>query len=225
MKTTIFILALLFTVIGTNHKAEASTSIKGCQIYDFECRAFVGKLPDYMNSTIPKNDGTGLFSIKGNINTAWSDFKKERELRCLAISMYGEARGEGEEGMKAVRSVLLNRVKSKRYPDSICKVSTQKVGTTWQFSFWENKKFLSISKAVKRHDIPNFPGTNKFPDQQALQLAKVLAYEVINNPDFKDPTNGATHFIAPAALNRVPIWASILKKTATINGHVFFVEN
>ena len=50
---------------------------------------------------------------------------------CLASAVYFEARGEPVEGQLAVAEVVLNRVASGRYPDSICEVVEQ----PWQFSF------------------------------------------------------------------------------------------
>jgi spore germination cell wall hydrolase CwlJ-like protein len=53
------------------------------------------------------------------------------EQDCLANAVYFEARGEPIEGQLAVAEVVLNRVASKRYPDTICAVVEQ----PWQFSF------------------------------------------------------------------------------------------
>jgi spore germination cell wall hydrolase CwlJ-like protein len=55
----------------------------------------------------------------------------DREQDCLANAVYFEARGEPLEGQLAVAEVVLNRMRSGRYPDTICEVVTQ----PWQFSF------------------------------------------------------------------------------------------
>ena len=39
--------------------------------------------------------------------------------------MYHEARGQGSAGLLAVSSVVLNRVKAKRFPNDICEVIEQ----------------------------------------------------------------------------------------------------
>ena len=61
----------------------------------------------------------------------------EAERRCLAAGIYFEARGESTMGQLAVAEVILNRVESGEYPDSICGVVYQ--GATrhnnCQFSF------------------------------------------------------------------------------------------
>lgn len=53
------------------------------------------------------------------------------EQDCLASAVYFEARGEGLRGQLAVAGVVLNRVASSRYPNTICQVVEQ----PWQFSF------------------------------------------------------------------------------------------
>ena len=55
----------------------------------------------------------------------------DEEQDCLASAVYFEARGEPIEGQLAVADVVLNRVASKKYPDTICDVVEQ----PWQFSF------------------------------------------------------------------------------------------
>ena len=50
---------------------------------------------------------------------------------CLALAVYHEARGEPLIGQKAVAEVVMNRVASDRFPDTICGVVMQPK----QFSF------------------------------------------------------------------------------------------
>ena len=49
----------------------------------------------------------------------------EWQTRCLAMAIYYEARGESEKGQIAVAQVIMNRVKSRKYPGSICNVVYQ----------------------------------------------------------------------------------------------------
>jgi spore germination cell wall hydrolase CwlJ-like protein len=55
----------------------------------------------------------------------------DREQDCLASAVYFEARGEELKGQLAVADVVLNRVASSKYPDTVCEVVEQ----PWQFSF------------------------------------------------------------------------------------------
>lgn len=61
----------------------------------------------------------------------------EGERRCLAAGIYFEARGESTLGQMAVAEVILNRVESGEYPDTICGVVYQgaKRHNGCQFSF------------------------------------------------------------------------------------------
>ena len=59
-----------------------------------------------------------------------------RSLDCLAQAIYYEARSEGEAGQRAVAQVVLNRVRHRDYPSTVCGVVYQHVrGQTCQFSF------------------------------------------------------------------------------------------
>lgn len=50
---------------------------------------------------------------------------KEEQTRCLAAVIWHEARGEPLKGQLAVAQVVKNRVKSDKYPNTICKVAFQ----------------------------------------------------------------------------------------------------
>ena len=50
---------------------------------------------------------------------------EERERRCLATAIYFEARGEPIRGQIAVGQVILNRVRSPQFPQTICGVVYQ----------------------------------------------------------------------------------------------------
>jgi spore germination cell wall hydrolase CwlJ-like protein len=53
------------------------------------------------------------------------------DLICLAKNLYFEARGENEAGQFAVGFVTMNRVRNKRWPDSVCKVVYQPGQFSW----------------------------------------------------------------------------------------------
>lgn len=63
--------------------------------------------------------------------TAAAGSREDPELRCLAKNIYHEARGESLDGQVAVGIVTLNRVKSERYPNSICEVVYQPSQFSW----------------------------------------------------------------------------------------------
>ena len=55
-------------------------------------------------------------------------------LTCLALNVYFEARNQPVNGQIAVSSVVLNRVKSNKYPNDICSVVKQGYVTKKQMS-------------------------------------------------------------------------------------------
>ena len=79
-----------------------------------------------------------------------------RELKCLVKNIYYESRGESTKGQEAVALVTLNRVKSKRYPNTVCETVYQRK----QFSWTHNK-------------------TLKVTDKIAWQKAEEIAYKVL----------------------------------------------
>lgn len=64
-----------------------------------------------------------------------------RELKCLADNIYYEAGNQSATGKLAVAAVTINRVKSPRFPKSVCSVVYQRTRGTCQFSWvCEGKK-------------------------------------------------------------------------------------
>ena len=58
----------------------------------------------------------------------------EDDIYTLACLVYHEARGESFEGQVAVIEVVLNRMLSPHFPDTVEEVVFQKYGDVWQFS-------------------------------------------------------------------------------------------
>lgn len=64
-------------------------------------------------------------TLSGGGQTAQADNSSDRSVRLLAACIYGESRGEPYKGQVAVGSVILNRVKSSKFPNSIAGVIYQ----------------------------------------------------------------------------------------------------
>lgn len=124
------------------------------------------------------------------------------ELKCLAEAIYYEARSENFSGQLAVADVVLNRVSSGRYPDSICKVVYQGASrsTGCQFSFACNG---STKKAI---------------EATAWRKADRLAHQVMLGV-VPSVTRDATHYHADYV---DPKWASKLVRTVQIGRHIFY---
>jgi N-acetylmuramoyl-L-alanine amidase len=126
----------------------------------------------------------------------------ERQLECMALNIYFEARNQSADGMAAVGFVVINRVKTKNYPDTICKVIYQRK----QFS-WTSDKSLSVN-------VDNILELKKWKMSQGI--ARQIMFGLAS-----DNTSGATHYHAKYV---TPSWSrsSRLLKVADIGSHIFY---
>lgn len=128
----------------------------------------------------------------------------------LARTIYGEARGEGEQGMIAVANVILNRVKAAMAGKSrwwgkdiagVCKCPAQ-------FSCWnKSDPNCKIITSVTETD-------------SVFQECRSVATQAIMGT-LKDNTNGATSYYAES-MKMPPYWARGKRPCATIGNHIFF---
>lgn len=125
----------------------------------------------------------------------------DEQHRCLALTMYFEARSEGPEGMRAVGSVVLNRVESDSFPSTVCEVVYQGGETPpCQFSWWCDGK----------SDVPR--------DRAQWELALRVAAEMLEDRG-EDPTGGALFFHRSG----IPMpWNVERTRTVEIHGHVYY---
>jgi len=121
---------------------------------------------------------------------------------CLAQAVYYEARGEGEDGMRAVAQVILNRVRHPSFPKTICGVVYQGAmqQTSCQFSF-------ACDGALARP-----------VEDWAWHRAKAVAQAALNGYVMK-AVGTATHF---HTLSVDPRWSSNMVKIATVGSHTFY---
>ena len=70
-----------------------------------------------------------------------TEIKSDSSAECLALNMYHEARGQGSAGLLGVTAVVFNRVKDKRFPNTVCEVVEQ--GPTRE-SWKKNGEFFPI---------------------------------------------------------------------------------
>jgi spore germination cell wall hydrolase CwlJ-like protein len=121
--------------------------------------------------------------------------------RCLALALYWEAKTEGPDGMRAVASVVLNRVAHPQFPSTVCGVVTQGgERPPCQFSWWCDGK----------SDRPT--------DPRAWRLARQIAQAALAKPP-PDRTRGALFFHNAA----IPTpWVRKRERTAQIGRHIFY---
>ncbi|GGK46742.1 cell wall hydrolase [Salinarimonas ramus] len=126
-----------------------------------------------------------------------------RERRCLEQAVYFEARSEPQEGQAAVAQVVLNRVKSPLYPNTICGVVFQNSHRhlACQFTFTCEGKSLRITEPA------------------AWERARRIAAAVLEGETYLAAVGNATHYHADYVR---PRWASRLRHADTIGRHIFY---
>lgn len=134
-----------------------------------------------------------------------------QQKNCLASNIYFEARGESIHGQKAVAAVTLNRVKSEKYPKSICGVVTQKA----QFSWTRQQPKHIVQKALN-----GLPPSQKPLEVLAYQDAQKVAYNLIKTKEQVLPEQ-VLHYHATSV---TPSWSRKMMKVQVLGSHIFYKQ-
>lgn len=132
----------------------------------------------------------------------------DHELDIVAKTLYGEARGEGREGLIAVAWVIKNRADNPGWWGKSIELVCLK---PYQFSCWNA-------------DDPNAPylrGRKLIPPREYMRCREA-AVAVLEGHE-PDPTNGATHYYS-TSMKKPPKWANSGTKTTQIGRHIFFKD-
>ena len=121
----------------------------------------------------------------------------DEEQDCLANAVYFEARGEPLVGQLAVAEVVLNRVGSERYPDTICDVVKQ----PWQFSFVRNRRIPVANRSSEAW-------------RRAVAIARI-AQDRVSNQLGNDVLWYHADYVSPS-------WGRRLDRTTKIGLHIFY---
>ena len=124
---------------------------------------------------------------------------------CLAEAMYYEARSEGAEGEKAVAEVILQRVRSRYYPNTICGVvyeGTDRGDKLCQFSYACDGS-IAEQKTAKTWE-------------RSRQLASRIMAGTIR---LGGQTDRATNY---HTVEVSPDWAGAMLRTRQIGNHIFY---
>jgi N-acetylmuramoyl-L-alanine amidase len=136
------------------------------------------------------------------IEIMYSEVVSAEDLDIAARTVWGEARGEGFEGMVAVAHVIANRALKGGWwgatLEEVCK-------KPWQFSAWNDndpnrEKLVSLSKTHPEY----------------LMALQAVAVALVAD---EDPTLGACHYHTK---NIDPAWASGAEASAIIGNHRYY---
>ena len=143
---------------------------------------------------------------------------QQEEISCMADNIYFEARNQGTAGWSAVASVTLNRVKDKRFPNTVCEVVKQgPTRESWkqngefyplkhrcQFSWYCDGKADVVSKA----------------DEKLYEKIRMFSEMILTDGvNLLDITDGATHYHADYVS---PEWKKTKTKTTEIGDQIFY---
>ena len=136
---------------------------------------------------------------------------KANDLDCLVEAVYYEARSEGIIPKIAVANVILQRVKDKRYPSTICEVVHQ--GQKRNGRMIRNRCQFSYYCDGKKEKIKDYTSLLEVLDVASLVLEGVLL----------ERTQGATHYHAYYVK---PRWSSKkrFKNLGRVGAHIFYVD-
>ena len=143
------------------------------------------------------------------LSTATPVVLNEDEVRLLAATVWGEARSEGEDGMRAVAHVMVNRI-GPRFGEDLATV----ILSPKQFSVW-NRGDPNRRTVVNLARDPSSVAT----DPQWI-VADQIAREVLGGASV-DPTNGALFYHTRAVR---PRWARVGQGRQTIGQHIFYAD-
>ncbi|MBJ7445106.1 MAG: cell wall hydrolase [Sphingobium sp.] len=126
-----------------------------------------------------------------------------RALNCLTSAIYYEAGNEPDDGQRAVAQVVLNRVRSQLWPNTVCGVvyeGSERTDYKCQFTF-------SCDGAMAR-----------LPAAAQWVRARRVAQDALAGRVYA-PVGLATHYHTLAVR---PNWSSSLQPVAVIGAHIFY---
>lgn len=184
--------------------AQADASLK--RLFDKESRA-LGAIPqEQLNGLLEKPEATRAVSGDVSYTKAWLAGQPKAsggaQWRCLAEALYFEARGESVKGQFAVAEVIMNRVASASYPNSVCGVIKQGTGRKYACQF----TYTCDGHAEVISEPRAFASVGK--------IAKLMV-----DGGERPLTSGATHYHTKAVN---PRWARKFPRTTTIGFHHFY---
>jgi len=164
--------------------------------------------PDGPNETIARKgevngDTNAMLSPAERLGLNADPEERTKHEKCLAEAIYFEARGEPVRGQIAVAQVVMNRVFSRYYPNSVC-------GVVYQNS---SRRACQFSFACDR--IPN----DRITEPMAMDRAKQIAHDTLDGKYWLTDVGKATHYHARWVH---PHWVREMQRLDRIGVHTFY---
>ena len=130
-------------------------------------------------------------------------------ITCLALNIYFESRNQPIEGQVAVSQVVLERVKSKKYPNTVCEVVFQGPTYSWSVNYPIKDRCQFSWYCDGLSDKPR----DRTAWLNSLEVAEKVYYGLT------DTVKGATHY---HSVKVDPWWAKYKVKVKQIGDHIFY---
>jgi len=134
-----------------------------------------------------------------------AELQRHIDITCLARNIYYESRGESVAGQHAVAEVTMNRVDSKRFPDSVCAVVHEQR--------WDKIRKRNVG-AFSWTELGPLPKPKGKPWNRAMAVA-VESYD-------NESTNQVPGALFYHAKRITPRWSRTKKLVAVIGSHRFY---
>ena len=158
--------------------------------------------------------------------TLTNGYVSREDVECMAKNIYFEARSDNMAGQFAVADVVLNRVKDKRYPNTICDVIYEgPVKEKWKTKQdpnlpAEEREYIPLRHRCQFSWYCDGKGDEPRPTPAWKDSVEIAEY-IIRTPSLLDITDGATHYHADW-MEKFPKWAHQKKKLVKIDTHIFY---
>lgn len=125
----------------------------------------------------------------GDVKQSKWDIEKSKhkcddvQCECLAYNIYHESRGENTEGKVAVAKVTMNRVESKRFPNTICEVVRQYKQFSWTLNSNEHKWRITD---ISQWNISKNIAINTIKNEYEYELSALHYHRIDINPNWND---------------------------------------
>lgn len=187
------VIILVGRAIPADQEQKAETAEIKAEVLEQKASAEGGKSPPSPSEIITKPEAQAV--------DPEGEERLDDAITCLSRTIYWETRGEGDAGMEAIASVVMNRLGHEGFPNTICEVVTQGLNEgACQFSWWCDGR------------------SDDAEEEEPYEIAKEIARKTLNR-QLSDRTGGALYFHHREI---TPDWSAEYIKTVEVGKHIFY---
>lgn len=144
------------------------------------------------------------------LKQAKQEQERIKQMDCLVSVILAEGRNQSEVGQRLIGEVVLNRVASPRYPNTVCEV------------VYQRKQFSAFNKRKSKSMQANYDAVQAIMSGTSPQMLKAIKTAKTVMDSDKDIFENNVMYYHTQSVN--PKWSksSKLKKVATIDSHIAY---